>query len=57
MSGTSLDGIDLVYVEFTYNSTWEFEIIFAETMSYTAEWVIRLKDLINYSVEDLQNLD
>lgn len=57
MSGTSLDGIDLVYAEFEYNSTWEFEIIFAETMPYTAEWVNRLKDLINYSVEDLQNLD
>ena len=57
MSGTSLDGIDLVYVEFEYNSTWEFEIIFAETMPYPADWVNSLKDLINNSIKDLQTLD
>ncbi|NRB83186.1 MAG: anhydro-N-acetylmuramic acid kinase [Winogradskyella sp.] len=57
MSGTSLDGIDLVYAEFDYNDTWEFEIIFAETIPYTSDWVIRLKGLINYSIQDLQVLD
>ena len=57
MSGTSLDGIDLVYAEFEYNSKWEFEIIFAETIPYPANWVISLKDLINNSIKDLQTLD
>ncbi|MEZ7893914.1 MAG: anhydro-N-acetylmuramic acid kinase, partial [Polaribacter sp.] len=34
MSGTSLDGIDLVYVKFLKKEYSFFEIIHAETVSY-----------------------
>ena len=26
MSGTSLDGIDIIYASYRYNENWEFEI-------------------------------
>ena len=34
MSGTSLDGVDLVYVNFNYVNNWNFEIIRAKTYKY-----------------------
>lgn len=34
MSGTSLDGIDLVYVKFKFDDIWRFQIIHAETIPY-----------------------
>lgn len=41
MSGTSLDGVDLVYVSFLENN--RFQILEAETFSYSTEWLSRLK--------------
>ena len=38
MSGTSLDGIDLVCVRFTSGTRWKFFIEAAETVVYTAAW-------------------
>ncbi|MDN3666291.1 anhydro-N-acetylmuramic acid kinase [Algibacter miyuki] len=57
MSGTSLDGIDLVEAIFTYTDTWRFEIIKAETVSYTAGWFDTLKNLVSNSLEELQVID
>lgn len=57
MSGTSLDGIDLIYVKFNKNSQWNFEIIFGETVPYAIEWKENLRTLINYSKEELLNVD
>lgn len=38
MSGTSLDGLDICYVEFKYkNSRWEYKILKAEEHGYSAE--------------------
>ena len=31
MSGTSLDGIDLLYANYSYQNKWKFEILNAET--------------------------
>jgi anhydro-N-acetylmuramic acid kinase len=45
MSGTSLDGIDVACCEFIYRQKWEFDILFAETISYNNEWENRLKNL------------
>ncbi len=57
MSGTSLDGIDLALVTFNYNGHWSFEINKAETISYSKEWLMELKHLVNQSKESLKNLD
>ena len=57
MSGTSLDGIDLVYVKFLKNEYSFFEIIHAETVSYTAEWKQILQQAIHLSSPALLDLD
>ena len=57
MSGTSLDGLDLAYVEFVFNDSWTFEIIIAETVGYSEEWNQVLKNLITNSVDELQAID
>ncbi len=45
MSGTSLDGVDIAFCEFTFSNRWEFKIIHAETIEYQTDWVVRLKTL------------
>ncbi|WP_159950291.1 anhydro-N-acetylmuramic acid kinase [Polaribacter septentrionalilitoris] len=57
MSGTSLDGIDLVYVKFDKNDYRNFEIIEAETVSYSSKWKKTLQKAIEYSGEELKRLD
>ena len=57
MSGTSLDGIDLVYVSFNVDSKWHFEIIHSETVSYNKHWIKKLKDLVLLSESELMETD
>ena len=38
MSGTSLDGIDIIYVTFNYNTNWSFKIHHTETKKYSKKW-------------------
>lgn len=58
MSGTSLDGIDLAEIVFTYSEAkWKFEIIAAETVPYSSFWKKELRDTIHYSEEKLERLD
>jgi anhydro-N-acetylmuramic acid kinase len=46
MSGTSLDGIDLAYCEFTEDDDrWRFELLVAETIGYDEQWYARLRCL------------
>lgn len=47
MSGTSLDGIDLAYCEFSLNESWKFRIVYAETIPYPQLWTEQLSNLIN----------
>ncbi len=42
MSGTSLDGLDLVACRFTFDLSWSFEILKASTISYSHKWVNKL---------------
>ncbi|AOW20343.1 anhydro-N-acetylmuramic acid kinase [Urechidicola croceus] len=49
MSGTSLDGVDLVYVSFSKNGEYSFEIICSKTFSYSDEWKLKLKNAFNQS--------
>ena len=59
MSGSSLDGVDLAFCEFTTddNGTWKFEIIKAETLAYENFWITILKDLPFSSGKDLVKYD
>jgi anhydro-N-acetylmuramic acid kinase len=57
MSGTSLDGIDLVYVKFDKNKYQDFDIIHSETVSYSEKWKSILQEAIHFSSDDLKDLD
>ena len=57
MSGTSLDGIDLVYASFNFDNTWSFQILFADTIAYNAYWNTTLKDLVLLSKIELRQID
>lgn len=56
MSGTSLDGLDLCYVRFSYPE-FGFEILKTETVLYSEEWIQKLKNAIYFSGEKLTQLD
>jgi|CryBogDrversion2_1035201.scaffolds.fasta_scaffold00101_6 anhydro-N-acetylmuramic acid kinase len=46
MSGTSLDGLDLAYCEFSNDpGKWEYIIRYAETIPYSEDWFSRLSSL------------
>lgn len=58
MSGTSLDGLDLAFCEFSGHAPRiEFKIISAKTFRYHKEWKNRLKNADQLSGLDLQLLD
>ncbi len=57
MSGTSLDGVDLIYVTFKFDGTWNFKIHQAQTIPYTTEWKERLRNLIGLSSLELKQTD
>jgi len=56
MSGTSLDGLDIVEVLFTKASNWKFEILNAKTYSYNTSWQKRLAEAHRLSSVELQQL-
>lgn len=57
MSGTSLDGIDLVLVEFKLNTIWSFEIHHSETIAYEKKWEDLLKNLVSFTSKELYKID
>ncbi|WP_458627621.1 anhydro-N-acetylmuramic acid kinase [Winogradskyella sp. PC D3.3] len=57
MSGTSLDGIDLIYATYKVDDCWDFKIHAAETIKYSSEWKTILSQLVNQSMEQLQAID
>lgn len=57
MSGTSLDGIDLVYVKFNTKNYKDFKILALKTVAYTKNWKEKLKNAITYPKEKLIILD
>ncbi|XP_041359260.1 anhydro-N-acetylmuramic acid kinase-like [Gigantopelta aegis] len=59
MSGTSVDGLDLCYVEFTgdiCSDVWGYCIKKAVTVPYTDDWVTKLKEAPSLSGLDLIKL-
>lgn len=57
MSGTSLDGIDLVYAEFSKLTHWDFVVLKAQTNEYDDTWREKLRNLVSVSLEDLKHID
>ena len=57
MSGTSLDGVDLVYSEIISAEKFVYRIIHAKTYEYSIEWLQRLKDAFTASKKELFDLD
>lgn len=57
MSGTSLDGLDLVYVKFNKDRYTDFEILRSATIPYSEKWKTILQNAIQYSAEELVDLD
>lgn len=58
MSGTSLDGVDLAHIKFEINQhNWNYEIYECETISYTNEMISKLKKGINFSNNELSDLN
>ena len=57
MSGTSLDGIDLIHATFTSREKWTFKINRVETKPYNKHWKQVLSNLVNESKEELKEID
>jgi anhydro-N-acetylmuramic acid kinase len=57
MSGSSLDGLDIVFAEFNENAgKWEYEIKAADCYGYSNEWVDKLKNSIHSNALNYQLL-
>ncbi len=57
MSGTSLDGVDLVFAKFTKDQTYSFEILGMESINYSEKWKKTLFDAFNFSGMELTKLN
>ncbi|BAO74858.1 anhydro-N-acetylmuramic acid kinase [Winogradskyella sp. PG-2] len=57
MSGTSLDGIDIIYTSYLYDGEWEFEIKHSETVKYSEYWKFILSQLVHKSLDELYEID
>lgn len=57
MSGTSLDGLDIVYVEFDTADYKNFLIHHSETKTYPKVWKEKLATAIHFSKEELEQID
>ncbi len=57
MSGTSLDGVDLVVSTFTKNKNWNFIIEKKQTIRYSDEWRNILECLHNKNKREIKDVD
>ena len=58
MSGTSLDGVDLAHIKFEINNNnWSYKIYVCDTISYSTEIISKLKNGINFSQNELSDLN
>ena len=53
MSGTSLDGLDLAFCEFTFDGKWSFKLVEAETIRYSAAMTDMLQSIGMKSAAEL----
>jgi len=58
MSGTSLDGVDICFCNFSFeNDEWKFLIHNTETVSYEKNWISRLSNAHSIAQSELKKLD
>ena len=57
MSGTSLDGIDIIHATYAYDCHWAFKIHQAETFKYPENWKSILMQLVTQSLSELSAID
>ncbi|WP_299522560.1 anhydro-N-acetylmuramic acid kinase [Winogradskyella sp.] len=57
MSGTSLDGVDIIHATYTFNNHWSFKIHQSETVKYSKQWTSILGQLVHKSSEELYKID
>ena len=57
MSGTSLDGLDIICVRFSYRNTWKYQIEYCTTYSYSDEWIQKLKNAPQLNEKQVRLLD
>ena len=57
MSGSSLDGIDIVDVDFWHDGKWHFEIVAKDNFDYNDEWRKALADAFYYNENQLKDID
>lgn len=57
MSGSSLDGIDLVDVDFWHDGNWHFEIIAKDNLEYDDYWRNTLANAFYYNNNQSKNID
>lgn len=57
MSGTSLDGLDIVYVKFTQNESWSFKIINSKTYKYEDSTTEILNEISRKSIKEIKEID
>ena len=56
MSGTSLDGLDIVYVSFKLDKYWKYEIINSKTYKYEKKWNSLLRDISNEKINSIAKI-
>ena len=58
MSGTSLDGLDMAYVEFCFeNEKWSFKLIHSKAIHYSGDWKNKLNNAMQLDALGLHLLD
>ncbi len=57
MSGTSLDGLDIIYVKFTQNESWSFKIINSKTYKYEDSTTEILNEISRKSIKEIKEID
>jgi len=57
MSGTSIDGVDLVYANFFYDKHWSFKILRSKTYEYDIDWQNILKNLADKDLDSIKLID
>ncbi len=57
MSGTSLDGVDICYVQFETTDSYRFKILKAETFPYSKTWKSTLQNAFTSDTATIEALD
>ena len=57
MSGTSLDGIDIVYVNFKLDINWKYELINSKTYKYEKRWSSLLQSISKEKINSIIKID